>query len=382
MLRALERPWPRVGLFALVVVVCATFVPRAWCGRGANALFRGDREAQESLARAVAHHIEAGVGASAFRTGSARFDGEWGLATYQMAALGLMQVALAHPELQADLVAAIETCAERVLDPATTAFGTEAWGERGLDALSSANGHAYLGYANLALGALRVLSPRNRFAAQHDRLTEALARRLEASPHGVLETYPRESYPADIAAVVGSIGLYDRATGSDHRALLATFDAQMRARCIDTASGLAFQSIDAATGRPTGPPRASGTAIAVYFLSFADPPLARDLFDAMRRSQRASFLGFGGVREYALGHAGGGDVDSGPVLFGVGVTASAFSLAGARMFGDRDLYETVYRTANLFGGPVDIGTRRPFTIAGSIGNAILLAMLTAMPVGP
>ncbi len=381
MLRALERPWPRVALFALMVIACATFAPRAWCGRGASALLRGDREAQEPLARAVAHHIQSGVGASAFHTGSARFDGEWALATHQMAALGLMQVALGHPELRADLVPAVETCAERVLDPATTAFGTEAWGERGLDALSSANGHAYLGYANLALGALRVLAPNNRFAAQHDRLTEALARRLEASAHGLLETYPRESYPADIAAVVGSIGLHDRATGSDHRALLANFSAQMRARCIDTSSGLAFQSMDAATGRPVGAPRASGTAIAVYFLSFADPALARDLFDAVRRSQRASLFGFGGVREYAPGHAGGGDVDSGPVLFGVGVTASAFSLAGARMFGDRDLYETVYRTANLFGGPIDVGTRRPFTVAGSIGNAILLAMLTATPVG-
>lgn len=379
MLRALERPWPRLALFAIVTMVCASFVPRVWCGRGVDAIHRGDRSAQEPLARAVAHAIRSGVGVSSFHTGSARFDGEWTLATHQMAALGLMQVALAHPELRAELLPAIETCAERVLDPASTAFGAEAWGERGLDALESTNGHAYLGYANLALGALRVLAPNNRFAAQHDRLTEALARRLDASPHGIVETYPREAYPADIAAVVGSIGLYDRGAGGDHRALLAKYATHMRACCIDGASGLAFQSMNAASGRPAGPPRASGTAIAVYFLSFADRVLARDLFAALRTSQRAEFLGFGGVREYARGHVGSGDIDSGPVLFGVGVTASAFTLAGARMFGDRDLYEAIYRTANLFGAPVDVGGRRPFAVAGSIGNAILLAMLTATP---
>ena len=47
-----------------------------------------------------------------------------------------------------------------------------------------------------------------------------------------------------------------------------------------------LQSMDAASGEPTGPPRASGTAIAVYFFSFADRALARDLFEALRALRR------------------------------------------------------------------------------------------------
>jgi hypothetical protein len=55
---------------------------------------------------------------------------------------------------------------------------------------------------------------------------------------------------------------------------------------------------------PLGPPRASGTAIAVYLLSFVDTDGARRLFDALAE-QHSSLLGFGGVREYAPGFSSG-----------------------------------------------------------------------------
>lgn len=74
---------------------------------------------------------------------------------------------------------------------------------------------------------LRLVAPDTRHRALHDRLTEALARRLDASPHGVLETYPGECYPADVASVAGSIGLHARATRVDRRVLL---DRYARAR--------------------------------------------------------------------------------------------------------------------------------------------------------
>jgi hypothetical protein len=89
-----------------------------------------------------------------------------------------------------------------------------------LESLSANHGHAYLGYLNLSLGGmLRRLKPENPCAAFHDRITEALARRLATAPHGLIETYPGETYPPDLAMVAGSIALHGRATGADHRAL-------------------------------------------------------------------------------------------------------------------------------------------------------------------
>jgi hypothetical protein len=360
-----------------VVVGTAAVVPRAGLGGDAGALFDGEREAQSRLARGVAAYVDGGVGAASFHTGSPRFDGEWALVTEVTAVLGLGQVVLAHPELRERYLPVLDRAGARLLSRSTTGFGAEAWGAHGLDDLAGDRGHAYLGYLDLALGMIRRVAPETRFAADHDRITAALARRLEAAPHGLVETYPGEAYPADVASMVGAVGLHDRVASGDHGALLGRIAATWRARWIDPGSGLLHQSGEARSGVPTGPPRASGTALAAYFVSFADPALARSLFAALARSQRGSFLGFGGIREYPPGESGGGDIDSGPVLFGVSVSATGFALAGARACGDRELFTRLYRTVDLFGVPVDRGEARRFATGGPLGNALLLAMVTA-----
>jgi hypothetical protein len=377
MRRALDRSPVRAAIGLAFVGILGATLPRAWATSDAGALFEGDREIQTALARGVVDDLEAGVSAATFHTGSARFDGEWALGTYQMAALGLAQVVLAHPELKDELVPTIEASVERLLAPETMAFGAQAWHAAALDDLASDRGHAYLGYVNLALGMLRIVAPHNRFVGLHDRITEALARRISLAPNGLIETYPGEAYPADNAAVIGSIGLHDRLPESDHHALLAAWTKTFRARWIDPASGMIYQAGDPATGQPRGPARASHTALAVYALSFAAPELSRDLFAALQRSQHASFVGFGAIREDAPGKSGSSDIDSGPVVLGVGVSATGFTLAGARIHGDRALYTELYRTAELFGAPRKSGEGRRFVSGGPLGDAILLAMLTA-----
>jgi hypothetical protein len=373
----MKRQATRGLVTCLLVIGCAAIVPRAFCGRDAGAFYAGERATQEALAAEVAATVRAGVSAGSFSTGGALFDAEWALVSYQMAALGLGQLILEHPEARGAYLGVIEQCAEHLLDPGATAFGAAKWGEPGLSALGSRNGHAYLGYVNLALSMLSLLDPGNQFAGVNEQLTEALARRMRDAPHGLIETYPGEAYPADVAAVVGSIGLFDRARGADHGDVIRRFAEQARARHREPGSGLLHQTLDARTGDAVAPPRSSGTAIAAYFLSFADPALARELFEAIAARQRAALLGFGAVREYPAGIDGPGDVDSGLVVLGVSISATGFSLAGARLFGHEALFTELYRTAELFGVAVTRPSGTRFMSGGPLGNAILLAMLTA-----
>lgn len=385
----MNRPALRALLVIAVVALWAASAPRALLGRDAEAFFDGDLEAESALAAEVSAYVKGSDEANALHTGSSRFDGEWIVVTHQMAALGLGQIALAHPERRAAYIPAIEGCAERLLSDKATAFGTEAWGERGLDHPESEHGHAYLGYVNLALSMLRLLDPGTRFADTNDSLTAALVRRLEASSSGLINTYPREAYPADVASVIGSIGLHARVRPDARAIALLEREARLyRERYVDARSGLLIQAADAESGRPAAPARASGTAIAAYFLSFAAPAspgiaaLSSDLSRAIRASQRATFLGFGGVREYAPGEGGSGDIDSGPVIFGVSISATGFAIAGARMDRDRSFFRELYRTADLFGVPVSRGGGRRFMSGGALGNSILLAMATAAPFAP
>lgn len=150
---------------------------------------------------------------------------------------------------------------------------------------------------------------------------------------------------------------------------------------MDATSGLVIQRMGARDGRPHDAPRGSGTGLAAYSAGFADRAVADLLADGLMR-QRASFLGFAAIREYAPGHHGRGDVDSGPVVLGVSVSATGFALASARATGRFDGFRSLFRTTNLFGLPVEVGGRKRFVTGGPIGNALLLALLTSGPERP
>jgi hypothetical protein len=353
--------------------LAAALVPRLVCGWGAAELWRKS-ERHVELARSVAAEVAA-VGPERFRTGSPRFDGEWAFGTHLMTTLGLGQVALAHPEQRTAFVPAMEQSVARLVARETNAFGTEAWGNVGLEHLRGGAGHGYLGYANLALSMLRLVEPRTPYARFGDELSDALAERLAAAPHALFETYPGEAYAPDMAMVAGSIALHDCAVGAPERPFLAGWRAAF-SRYIHPRSGLLIQAAHAETGAPIGPGRGSGTAIAAYALSFVDRGLSRRLFDAQARLG-TSLLGFSMLREYAPGDAGSGDIDSGPVLFGLGVSATGFALAGARLHGDERLFTGIYRTVDLVGVPLSDARGFHFMSGGPLGNAILLAMTSA-----
>ena len=373
----MKRRWtPRLLALAAALVALATF-PHLWCKRDAADWYHGDSHLQATLAARMDDAVETSLTPEDFTTGHELFNGEWLFGTYMMAGMGFGQIALEHPEMREASLARIETCARRMLSPEAARFDTEAWyGKPALETLDGDDAHAaYLGYANLLLGLWRVLDASHPHAEWNDQITEALVRRLESSPILLLETYPNERFPIDNAAAVGSIALYDRATGADHSQLIERWVANCRERYRDPQTGLLYQAVLSDGGRADAP-RGSGTALAAYFLAHADPAFSRELYAAVRELGD-SVLGFGFVREYPRHMAGGGDIDSGPVIFGYGVSATGFTLAGARMFGDEDYFGQLYATAHLFGAPKSTNQRTNFTTGGPLGNALLFAMLTA-----
>jgi hypothetical protein len=368
-----DRPL-RVLLAATVCFAIAETVPRIACGWDASAYYSGDLAAQDALARAVIRSVNGATRPQFYATGSARFDGQSAIAIYQMAILGLGQIVLEHPEKRAEYLPTLLRAADRLVDPATHPYAAQRYGRSGL--VPGGAGQAYLGYVNLALSMLRLVDPNNRHAALNDRMTEELARRLDASRTGLIETYPGETWPPDVAAVAGSIGLHSRATHRDRSELLTRWSKRF-AQCALDRSGYLVQRVASGGCKPLDAPRGSGTAIASYFIAFADPDLSRRLESALRSEGLVSLFGFAAINEYAHGHSGYGDVNAGPVVMGVSVGATGFALGAARINGDEDLFERLYRTAHFFGTPVDGAGTRDFASGGALGNALLLAMLTA-----
>jgi hypothetical protein len=363
----------------LAGAITVYFVPSWYCGRDGKAWLDGD----PSLPRALAEEqvrFEMEDDRRRERSTKNRFAGEWALVTHQMTALGLAQLCLSQPESSSRYAPVATRAAVKTLAPEMRDFGTRAWNEDALASLTGPHGHAYLAYSALAIGMARLVDEHfpAPVARQHDALVAAYERRLLASPTGLIETYPGEAYPTDVAAVAAAIAVHGRVTKSDHRKVLAHWSTQLRKVQIDPKSGLVIQRIGVRDGKPHDAPRGSGTGLAAYFAGFADRESLVLLADGLF-SHRKSFLRFGAIREYASGYEGGGDVDSGPVLFGVSVAATGFALAPARALRREADFESLYRTTELFGFRVDRDARTRFATGGPIGNALLLAFLTSGP---
>jgi len=380
-----SRWWVRWPVALLLILVTAMTLPRAWCGRDAARWLANDEQLVLAHARTVVATVEAGVRAEDLSAQGDLFKNEWLFGTYQMAALGLLQVCLEQPARRAEFLPVAERAIDELLSERVRAFDAARWREDPLATLDGPKGHAaYLGYLNLALSLHRRIVPDSRFAELNDRISAALARRLQASRHGILETYPLEAYPVDNAAVLGSLLLHARSTGVDYSAVAPAALARFRIAWLDPRSGLLYQAINPRDGTPADAARASGTALAAFLLSYGERDEAGVLFAAARDRCADSFWGFGYLNEYHIGSVapGGGDIDSGPLILGISPSATGFALGGARAFDDRRLFLELYRTAHLVGTPVARGQRRVFATGGPLGNAIMLAMCTARPEAP
>jgi hypothetical protein len=357
----------RALVFVLLALVTAWLVPSRLCARAAE-----DAPAELALERALAEIIRQPLSPADF-PGTRVVKGELLFATYMMAGMGFGQLALDHPERKARELPLVKECIKQLVTRPVRQFDTDAW--RGHDALQhlddDAEAHgSYLGYLNLLLSLDRLLDPASEYAPLNDRVTRALARRLEASAL-LVPSYPGAYYPVDNAAVIASIALYDRALEqSTHQSLVSRFCRRLDQKWRDSRTGLLRQTIP-------GRPRGSGTALAAYFLAFADRRLSADLLAATRRSLYGTVMGFGAIREYPRGQSGPTDANSGPIIQGFGVSATGFALGAARANHDDALFTSLSSTVELFGAPQERAGQKRYTAGGTAGNAILFAMFTA-----
>jgi len=175
-------------------------LPYWWCSRDADRWLDGDVELYEKLGNGVRDRLERDLLRDSFSTGSRQFDGEWLFGTYLMAGIGYSQSAIEHPRLLEENRSLAEECIERILSPEVRAFDREMWDDDPIDTLEGDSDHAaYLGYFNILLGLHRTVDSESRFAPLHDRITAALAHRLESTHRRRISNMPLTGATTDQA---------------------------------------------------------------------------------------------------------------------------------------------------------------------------------------
>jgi hypothetical protein len=210
--------------------------------------------------------------------------------------------------------------------------------------------------------------------------TADLAAAFDASSSPYLMAYPGAAWPVDSTVAMASLRLHDRLYPARFTATVDRWVGQVRGR-LDPATGLLPHRVDPGTGDPIESARGSSQSLIHRFLVEVDPSFAAGQYLRFRDLFVARPFGLGpGVREFPPGVDGTGDVDSGPLLHGVSLSASVVTIGAAQVHGDGSLASALANYGELAGMPVDTPWTRRYALGLlPIGDAFLAWSKTARP---
>ncbi|OUL18827.1 hypothetical protein BV378_34225 [Nostoc sp. RF31YmG] len=217
------------------------------------------------------------------------------------------------------------------------------------------HGVFYLGWSNRLLGGLLKIqlakerSPQDitRFHAQSQELAQAFA----TSPTATIDAYPGQAWPCDQTVALASLALHNELFGSNYQSVIQRWISYTRQH-LDPQTGLIPHKIDATTGQIDIGARGTSQVYLLPFLVELDSEFAKQQYAQFRKQFVPSVLGFFIVREYPISTDGDADVDSGPIIFGIGPTSTIVSIAPARAYKDSQLFESTLLITEILGLPL------------------------------
>jgi len=309
-----------------------------------------------------------------------QFKGEWLAVTYSMTAMALVNLSRIYPDTVGESAQILDQMAAAMETDDVTSFDRALWNEDPLSSLDGPHGHiGYLGHLAIVLVAKKYVNPASPNDQRLRSILLALHRRMLDSPWILAETYPGQIFVADNAVVVASLSLAQPLFPDVSLDISERWVRSIQRRYLDPDTGLMVFRVGT-DGSVIEKSRGSGVAWSIFYLSYAHDSFARQQYQQLRSTLLSQPFGlFHGIREVPVGNDWQGDVDSGPVLFGLSPSATGFAIAGAVLTGDDDTTLHLLRTAEWAGTTVSTGQGRRYLLAPLVGDAILLAMRTVTP---
>ncbi|MFG1815757.1 hypothetical protein ACGFIF_18480 [Kribbella sp. NPDC049174] len=275
-----------------------------------------------------------------------------------------VQVGLADPDRSVDAAVEARWALDRLKSPDGTAV---------FDAsLRPRYGVFHAGWTNWLRGGLVALKHSD--AAEIEEFTSAsveIATAFRTARTPFLPAYPGQAWPVDSTVAIASLRLYDELVAPRFGATAERWVAAVKTQ-LDPGTGLMPHQVEPAT---TGA-RASSQSMIQRFLVEIDPAFARAQYEIFKDR----FVAGLGVREYPKGVGGQGDVDSGPLILGISLSATVVTMGAARV--ERDpLADRLAREGDLLGLPVSGPKTKRYALGlVPIGDAFLAWSASARPI--
>lgn len=304
---------------------------------------------------------------------------QWVIYSAMMLVAALSNVTRIWPDTREESLKRMEKLIELLLSEELREYDTRDWGEDALDSLMGNKSHiTYLSILAWSISLYRLAGGDARHDNLFSNLIEAINRRFLTHRNMILLSFPnRPPFFPDMMLAIVALKNFGQLVDDRYQTTVEMWLDKCQSEWIDR-HGLIFSMIK--RGR-LGAVRGSYTALNTYWMSLIEPEFAFDQYERMKRLllQREPYVG---IREWIrkAPHIAF-DPDSGPVLFGLSPSGTAFAIGAATAMGDWTSRREMLLTAEALGGDVRDSTTRHYRLAefALVGEATVLAMRTTLP---
>jgi hypothetical protein len=241
----------------------------------------------------------------------------------------------------------------------------------------------YAGWRNYLLAGVLLLQPPGALDPGELQTFEEqcaeIAAAFEAHSSPFLPAYPGMAWPVDSFPALLSLRVHSHLVDDRYAPLLERWLAEVEGY-LDPETGLFPHRVDPRTGARLQGARATSQVLILRFLLDLDPERGEEHYRRFRERYVVMRAGIPGVLEYPMGLSGRGDVDSGPLVRGVSLSATALMIGTARVYGDEELSEAIWHAGELLGVPVRFGGTKRYALGLlPVGDAFAVWSKTAHP---
>lgn len=232
----------------------------------------------------------------------------------------------------------------------------------------------------LMLAARRMVREKEAYRPLMNARLEQIERQMRETDLLCAESYPNECWMFCNAVAIVAFRMAEALDGADHSAFIDDWLQSVRRNLIDPVTGLLVSSFTL-DGEPLDGPEGSSIWMVAHCLQLVDPEFAVDQYRRARRELSRTVFGFGWAREWPSTWRGPADIDSGPIvpLLDISAGASGMAILGAAAFDDRPYLTALLTSLNYGGFPVMERGQLRYCASNAVGDAVMLYALTLGP---
>lgn len=218
--------------------------------------------------------------------------------------------------------------------------------------LNPENGIFYLGWTNYLLSKLLQLDSSfdgsRYYKIVYNKNCELIVDALTHNNSPFLQSYQNQAWPADMCVAMASLSNYEKFNDTRYHSVVTNWVTAVKSK-VDPRTKLIPHKVNPENGKTIEGARGCSISLILRLISEVDSDFSKEQYALYKKNFVSTTFGLPSIDEYPVGLCGSGDIDSGPVIFGVGFAGTIVSIGTFSVMGDYELAEKQYKTINAFG---------------------------------